>query len=92
MLVGFMSTIRPVAREAFRKLLDEEQQTMAVQAFYEGLKDHSVAAIVATQARRRECKPRSKSAKKTLLGVPPIHDERHSNSREFEIAPRVGIP
>ena len=46
-----MTRIRGIARQAFRKLPDEEQQTLAVHAFCEGLQDRGVAALVATQAR-----------------------------------------
>ena len=45
---------RKIAREAFRKLAGEEQQTPAVQAFCEGLKDSGGAALVATQAGNSE--------------------------------------
>ena len=40
-----------MARDAFRKLPDDEQQVMAVPAFCEGLCDRGVAAFVATLAR-----------------------------------------
>ena len=48
---AFMTRIRSIARQAFRKLAEEEQQTLAVNAFCEGLQDRGVAALVATQAR-----------------------------------------
>ena len=46
-----MTIIRRIARQAFPKLPDEEQQTLAVHAFCEGLQDRGVAALVAPQAR-----------------------------------------
>ena len=48
---AFMTRIRRIARQALRKLPDEEQQTLVVHAFCEGLQDRGVAALVATQAR-----------------------------------------
>ena len=48
---AFMTRIRSIARQAFRRLAEEEQQTLAVHAFCEGLQDRGVAALVATQAR-----------------------------------------
>ena len=48
---AFLTRIRAIAREAFRKLPDNEQQVMTVHAFCEGLRHRVVAALVATQAR-----------------------------------------
>lgn len=47
---AFMTRIRTVAREAFRKLPAEEQHVTSGHAFWEGLSDRSLAVLVATQA------------------------------------------
>ena len=48
---AFMNRIRLLTQEAFRKLPDDEQQMLAVNAFCSGLKDRTVATLVATQAK-----------------------------------------
>ena len=48
---AFMNRIRLVTQDAFRKLPDDEQQMLAVNAFCSGLKDRTVATLVATQAK-----------------------------------------
>ena len=46
----FMTWIRVNARQAFKKLEEDEQQTLADHAFWERLKDRRVATLVATPA------------------------------------------
>lgn len=47
----YISGLRGSAREAFKKLHEEEQQTLVVDAFRERSKDRSIACLVAPQGR-----------------------------------------
>ena len=75
-----MTRIRAIAREAFRQLPDEEQQTMAVHAFCEGLKDRGVAALLATQARNSAARAVRNAAEATAVNTKKIETKRRSKS------------
>ena len=77
---AFMTRIRAIAREAFRKLPDEEQQTMAVHAFCEGLKDRGVAALVATQARNSAARAVRNAVEATAVNTKKIETKRRFKS------------
>ena len=79
---GFMTRIRAAAREAFRKLPDEEQQVMAVHAFCEGLRDRGVAALVATQARNSSARAVRIAAETIAVNSKKIESKRRSKTRK----------
>ena len=75
-----MTRIRAIASEAFHKLPDEEQQTMAVHAFCDGLKDRGVAALVATQARNSGARAVRIAAEAIAVNTKKIETKRRSKS------------
>ena len=77
---AFMTRMRAIAREAFRKLRDEEQQRMAGHAFCEGLKDRGVAALVATQARNSAARAVLMAAEATAVNTKKRETKRRSKS------------
>ena len=68
-----MNRIPLVTQEAFRKLPHEEQQMLAVNAFCSGLKDRTVATLLATQAR-------NSMAKAVRIDFEALHFNNHKRT------------
>ena len=87
----FMTRIRVLAREAFKMLTDEEQQTLAVHAFCEALKDRSVATLVATEARNSAACAMRIAAEATAENSKFIDAKRQSRQGKSSRKPLVGV-
>ena len=87
----FMTRIRVLAREAFKKLADEEQQTLAVHAFCEGLKDRNVATMVATQARNSAARAVRIAAEAIAVNSKVIDAKRQSRQSRTSKKAMVGV-
>ena len=87
----FMTRIRVIAREAFKKLADEEQQTLAVHAFCEGLKDRNVATLVATQARNSAARAVRIAAEAIAVNSKVIDSKRQNRQNRSSKKALVGV-
>ena len=74
----FLTRLRVIPRQAFKKLAEEEQQTLAVHAFCEGLKDRSVATLVGTQTRNSAAREVRKAAEAIAVNTKVIDSNRQS--------------
>ena len=87
----FNTMIRVIAREAFYKLGDEEQQTLAVHAFCEALNDGSVATLVATKATNSAASALRIAAEATAVNSKVIDAKRQSRQGKSSKKALVGV-
>ena len=87
----FITRIRVIAREAFKNLADEDQQTPAVDAFCEGLKDRNVATLVATQARNSAARAVRIAAEAIAVNSKVIDAKRQSRQSRSSKKALVGV-
>ena len=77
--------------EAFKKLADEEQQTLAGHAFCEGLKERSVATLVATEARNSAARAVRIAPEAIAVNTKVIDKKRQSRQGKSSKKALVGV-
>ena len=87
----FLTIAHVTTREEFKKQAEEEEQTIAVNALCEGLKDRSVAKMVGTQVRDSAARAVRIAAETTAVNIKVIDGKLQSRPSKSSKKALVGV-